>query len=217
MTVSKRWFLIYCLFILLIPAISLAYTNGPCPAAGTSTALCNPLASKSITTFPQVIYEMLNLMSGLIIGLSIVYILFAGFRMVVSQGNTEEVEKSKAGLQWTILGFILGIMSYVIIAATGNYIGVKDVDPNLGTSVQNPITSGTFAVFITKMITGLFEVLGVVAVLMIIISGFKYITAQGNEEQTEQAKSGLQWAIIGLALALLAYVIVVATAKLFGG
>jgi len=214
MTVSKRWFLIYCFVILLLPAISLAYTSGPCPPAGTSTTLCNPVSG--VTDFPGIIYAMLNLMSGLIIGQSIVFILFAGFRMVVSQGNVEEVEKSKTGLQWTILGFTLGIMGYVIIAATGSYIGTKDVDPNLGTKVQNPITSGTFAVFIVKMITGLFEVLGVIAVLMIIISGIKYITAQGNEEQVEQARSGLQWAIIGLALALLAYVIVAATAKLFG-
>ncbi len=47
-----------------------------------------------------------------------------------------------------------------------------------------------------------------IAVLFVIFGGFQYITAAGNEKQAETAKQTLTWAILGLVVMLLAYVIV---------
>lgn len=49
---------------------------------------------------------------------------------------------------------------------------------------------------------------GIVAVLFVIIGGFWYITAQGNEEQAEKGKNTLVNAIIGVIVVTMAYVIV---------
>ena len=48
---------------------------------------------------------------------------------------------------------------------------------------------------------------GILALLMIMIGGFQYITAAGNESRAGQAKSRIQNAIIGLILALCSYLI----------
>lgn len=50
-------------------------------------------------------------------------------------------------------------------------------------------------------------VTGAFAVLMLIIGGFRYITSAGNESQVEGAKNTMTFAIIGLVIVLLAYVI----------
>ncbi len=48
----------------------------------------------------------------------------------------------------------------------------------------------------------------VVAVIYIIIGGFKYVSSVGNPETIQQAKSTLLWAIIGLVICLAAVLIV---------
>lgn len=45
---------------------------------------------------------------------------------------------------------------------------------------------------------------GILAVIMIIIAGFKYITSNGNTESVASAKSTLIYALIGIAIAVLA-------------
>ncbi|MDP2587390.1 MAG: hypothetical protein Q8P33_01275, partial [bacterium] len=51
-------------------------------------------------------------------------------------------------------------------------------------------------------------VAGGVAVLVLIISGFFYITAAGNEKNIERAKAGIRGAIIGIIIMLLSAIIV---------
>lgn len=51
-------------------------------------------------------------------------------------------------------------------------------------------------------------VVGIVAVVMIIIGGFKYIVAGGDSSRTANAKDTILYAIIGLVVAALAQIIV---------
>ena len=58
---------------------------------------------------------------------------------------------------------------------------------------------------------------GTVATLMIIISGLKYITSQGNEEKTQSAKNSLTASVTGLLIIISAYVIIKIFVKVLGG
>lgn len=49
-----------------------------------------------------------------------------------------------------------------------------------------------------------FAVLGALAVLFIILAGFRFITAQGNPQEISKAKSTIMYALVGLVVALLA-------------
>lgn len=49
------------------------------------------------------------------------------------------------------------------------------------------------------------SLLGVVFMILVIIAGYKWMTAAGNEEQVTQAKSYLKYAIIGLFVISLAW------------
>ncbi len=51
-------------------------------------------------------------------------------------------------------------------------------------------------------------IVGIVAVVMIIIGGFKYITSGGNSEKVTSAKNTLVYAIVGLIIVALAQFIV---------
>lgn len=49
---------------------------------------------------------------------------------------------------------------------------------------------------------------GIIAVMFVIIGGYYYVTAQGNEEQAEKGKNTLINAIIGIVVIILSYVII---------
>ncbi len=54
----------------------------------------------------------------------------------------------------------------------------------------------------------LLQISGILAVFFIILSGFNYIKAFGQEEEIQKAKKGMTWAIIGLIVVILSYAIV---------
>lgn len=47
-----------------------------------------------------------------------------------------------------------------------------------------------------------------VAVVMLIVGGFKYVTSGGDQNTVKSAKNTIQYAVIGLVVAILAYAIV---------
>src|SRR5690606_20766095 len=80
---------------------------------------------------------------------------------------------------------------------------------------QTPSSAGTglpndtsLSGFIMKIINIALTVAGLIAVLFLIIGGFRYITSAGNEETAEQAKKIITNAIIGIVVIILSFVIV---------
>ncbi|MDO8565883.1 MAG: pilin [Candidatus Moranbacteria bacterium] len=67
---------------------------------------------------------------------------------------------------------------------------------------------------ISTFMNWLLGLVGVLAVIAFVISGILYLTAAGNEEQIEKAKSTMMYAIIGLVVALVGLVIVNAVSGL---
>jgi hypothetical protein len=57
---------------------------------------------------------------------------------------------------------------------------------------------------IGNIITILLGLVGVVAVIMLIIGGFKYTVSGGNDKSVEAAKNQIMYAVIGIVITLLA-------------
>ena len=94
-------------------------------------------------------------------------------------------------------------------------LAVNDVDNGLRTSrltglFGNSGLSGSRSLseLIYNAIRILLAFAGAIAVLFIIVGGFWYITASGNEEQAEKGKTTLINAVIGVIIVVLAYAIV---------
>ncbi len=51
-------------------------------------------------------------------------------------------------------------------------------------------------------------VIGVISVMMLIFGGYKYIMSAGDTQKLQSAKSTIQYAIIGLVVAIFSYAIV---------
>lgn len=62
---------------------------------------------------------------------------------------------------------------------------------------------------VIKIVQWVLGFLGLVAVIMILIGGFQWMTAGGNEEKVAGAKKIISAAVIGLIVILLAWAIVI--------
>ena len=65
-----------------------------------------------------------------------------------------------------------------------------------------------FNTAVTTMINILSSVIGVVAVIILIVAGFRFITSSGDTNKVGSAKNTIIYALVGLAVVALAQIIV---------
>lgn len=81
-------------------------------------------------------------------------------------------------------------------------------DPG-GTGLGGGITGeSSLTGFILRVINIALALAGLIAVLFLIIGGFRYITAGGNEEASSSAKKIILNAVIGIIVIILSFVVV---------
>ena len=68
--------------------------------------------------------------------------------------------------------------------------------------------TSTLPEMITVVSNTMLLLIGIIAILFLIIGGFQYITSAGNPETIGKAKTTIFYAIIGIIVALIAYVAV---------
>lgn len=78
------------------------------------------------------------------------------------------------------------------------------LDPNNLMSVS----SSDLPTFIISLINWLIGFAAVLAVIMIIVSGFQFITAFGDEKKIQKATSSLIFAIVGMVLVFIAPLVI---------
>ncbi len=75
------------------------------------------------------------------------------------------------------------------------------------TLIQSPIKAKTIEELLALLINAAIVILMPVVVLMIVYSGFLFLTARGNKEQLSKAKINFVWVVVGSAVLLGAKVI----------
>jgi hypothetical protein len=119
-------------------------------------------------------------------------------------------QKLYTALTRGVLAFTLAFMAFMYVTpATSVYA----VDPNAKNQVCDAIggcnANDTGVQDVIKTVINILSVVvGVVAVIMIIIGGFKYITSSGDSNNVASAKNTIIYAIVGLIIVALAQVIV---------
>jgi hypothetical protein len=89
-----------------------------------------------------------------------------------------------------------------------NIIGGVCFPKNTGLS-ETPI-----ATILKNLLTWILYIFGLLAIAAFVISGIQYLVAAGNEEKIKTAKRNMQWSLVGVIVALSAFVIIKAIAAL---
>lgn len=95
-------------------------------------------------------------------------------------------------------------VSLWLVRAHSNVAALLDTSPlpNNGKNVDAPSNA------LSTILEIVFGIIGAVALLIIVISGLRYIVSAGDPGQMSQAKKSIIYAVIGLAVALSGFSIV---------
>jgi len=111
--------------------------------------------------------------------------------------------------------FLKGLISATMVAtmalpmvamAQGGSVTANELLPNeIGTNIGTGTTD--IRITIARIIRTAMSLLGIIAVLIILYGGFKWMTAAGSDEAVGDAKKIITAGIIGLVIILTAYAI----------
>lgn len=76
------------------------------------------------------------------------------------------------------------------------------IDPS---KINIPTTSAE--VVLNTALNSVYMVAGIIAVIVIIIAGYMYVTSQGDSAAVTKAKNAILYAVIGLVVIILAFAI----------
>jgi hypothetical protein len=107
-------------------------------------------------------------------------------------------------------GEMLQVYKNKIIPLKVKVQSFRNVDVKNILKIDNQTSFSDAENFIGKVIDLLIKMVGVVALVFLVIGGFRLVVAAGNDNEIQKAKSMIQYSITGLVVALLAYLIVAA-------
>jgi hypothetical protein len=86
-----------------------------------------PTGPKDFGSLIKVITTIAQWMFGLLVALSIVFILYAAFLYVIAQGNDERIGTAKKILIYAVVGLVVGVLAGGIGVAVQSFLGTTGI------------------------------------------------------------------------------------------
>ncbi len=172
----------------------------------------NPL---EYDTVEEVLTSLLNALQGVIVVISIIFIVIGAIFYITSGGSEERIKTGKKAIFAALIGLAIGIAAPTFL---------KEISNILGWTTDNEMVSEapTIATIALNTLNFLLGIVGTLALIMLIVGGVMYITSAtstigegANEKKVSAAKKVVTYAIIGITVALAAMVIVKQIAGFF--
>lgn len=147
---------------------------------------------------------------GIIVVLSIIFIIIGALIYITSGGSESRITLAKGAISAAMIGLALAIAAPSFLKEIAAILGWSGVNNAQVTNAQG------FSQIAAKVLNFLLSIVGVLAIIMLVIGGFMYLTSGGDERKAETGKKIATYAIIAITVALSALVLVTQVAKLFG-
>ncbi len=168
-------------------------------SAGGGGSFENPIA---FPTVDAVLGHVLSTVQGIVAVLATLMIVVAGILYMTSAGDQGRVETAKKAVTAAVIGLALALAAPAFLNEIYKALGAT------GAPGAPPTGGKTLSAIIVSTIQTLSGFVGGIAVLMLVIGGIMYITSAGDSTKADTAKNIIQYAIIGLIVALLSLIIV---------
>jgi hypothetical protein len=94
----------------LLPLFTFAQTPTPCPPG-------MPGCGGHVATIYEIIANFMKWLFGIFGMIGIIAFIISGILYLVSSGNEEKVQTAKKAMTFSIIGVIVGLSGYIVIAA----------------------------------------------------------------------------------------------------
>lgn len=184
--------------------------GGGTPGGGTTggtVSFANPL---SFTTVEGLLGAILNALQGIIVLLALVFIVFGALVYVTSGGNDKRIELAKEAIFAAMIGLALGIAAPSFLKEIAKIL-------NWGSDkVPAQVTAAaTITTILFNVLNFFLGILGVLAVIMLVVGGFMYVTSAGNEDMIDRGKKIVVWSCVGVVVTFSSLILINQIASFF--
>lgn len=152
---------------------------------------------------------LLYALQGLIVALSLVFIVIGAVLYITSAGNQGRVTMAKTAITAALIGLSIGILAPTFLKEIATVLGWNS---SLPASVSGARGAGDILLSVLNFLLGL---VGVLAIIMMVVGGAMFLGAAGDMNRIGTAKKIITYAIIGLIVALASLVVVRQLAEFF--
>jgi len=180
----------------------------------------NPLQYDTVDALLPV---LLNRLQGIIVVLSLVFIVVGAILYITSAGNESRMTMAKGAVVASVIGLAIGIAAPSFLREISTILGwgvneaCADIQDPVAREacVRALVESPTLTAIALNVLNFLLAIVGVIAIIMLVAAGIMYLTSAGSEDRINTAKDMTKWAIIGITIALASLVIVRQIASFF--
>jgi hypothetical protein len=171
----------------------------PDPSSENAISFASPL---QFTTVEGILGSILNTLQGIIVLISLVFIVIGAVMYITSAGNDKQITAAKNAITAAMIGLAIGIAAPSFLKEIAKILG-------WGTTGNAEVDAAlTLAQIATNVLNFLLAIVGVLGIIMLVLGGSMYLTSAGDDKKIDTAKAITKWAIIGIAIALGSLVIV---------
>ncbi|MDB4978620.1 MAG: hypothetical protein JWM56_806 [Candidatus Peribacteria bacterium] len=173
---------------LLVPSVAAAQFYIPCtdlPGCGSGP--------KDLT--PTVVTTVVSVLLQVITSAALGYIIYAGIQTLFSQGDDGKADKARWGIVYALGGLGLAITSGTIISLVGSQTWGTG-DPFGPTGI---VSTG---------ITAAVRLFNVAFAIVVVLAGYRMVTAQGKSDEFNKALAAVKYAIMGAIMVNIAKALV---------
>lgn len=141
------------------------------------------------------------------------YLIYGGFKYLTSAGSADRVVAGRKIIMNALVGLVISFMSVAIVTLVTANIDASSggaCNASAGSKID-PNCVGIVKVDSNNALSGILKTVyyaaGTVSVLVIIISSVFYVISQGDPSKTKRAKDGILYAVVGLVIVLVAFII----------
>jgi hypothetical protein len=137
--------------------------------------------------------------------LAVLILIISGVRFIIAVKKIDEIaESQKESIKYALIGLIIVMLAEPMIKLV--FFGEQGEVFRSEADIQQAAERGT------QIMEGVYRFMlyfaGALAVLMLVVAGFRRVTSGGNEETITKTNKAIMWAIIGLIVLGLAELVV---------
>lgn len=200
MKIEQKILIIFLAAFLLLPLSVSAVT------INTNITFANPIG---FTSVDQLLTSLLTSLQGIIVVISIIFIVIGAIFYITSAGDEKRMTTAKAAITASMIGLAIGVAAPSFLKEIYIILSPTSMPP---TSVVAAPSIKDIALNTLNFLLG---VVGTITIIMLVVGGIMYLTSAGDENKIDTAKKIVKWSIVGIAVALAALVIVRQIAKFF--
>ncbi|PIZ71709.1 hypothetical protein COY07_04480 [Candidatus Peregrinibacteria bacterium CG_4_10_14_0_2_um_filter_43_11] len=144
---------------------------------------------------------VIKVMRNLIGAIAIIFMVVSGIRMIMARGDETAITEQKKYITYSIIGLVIILLAERIITTIYG-------TPGTATMISDPGSTVGFSAEVYGLVGYIKSIVGIIAVLMIIVSGVRLIAAYGEEEKIKQQYKSITWIAVGVIIIIVNQVIV---------